>query len=116
VREPLEQARDIDAAVLDAARREAPAWKQRIGSLFAVVDVIALPTLGGLPPLLSGPRPDSRAFCAPINLAGLPALALPAPLVGGGPIPASIQLVGRPGSEELLCATGLVVEAAAHSL
>jgi amidase len=47
----------------------------------------------------------------PVNLAGLPALALPAPT--GGPLPASVQLVGPRGSEPLLLATGAVLEAAA---
>jgi amidase len=46
----------------------------------------------------------------PVNLAGVPALALPVP--SRGPLPASLQLIGPAGSEELLLATGLVLEAA----
>ena len=47
----------------------------------------------------------------PANLAGLPALALPVP---GGPagLPASLQLIGPPGSEEQLIWLGHVIEAA----
>jgi amidase len=43
-----------------------------------------------------------------VNLAGLPALALPVP--AGHPLPASLQLVGPAGSEERLLATGAVLE------
>ena len=45
-----------------------------------------------------------------MNLAGVPALALPVP--ARGPLPASIQLVSAPGTEERLLAAGVVVEAA----
>jgi amidase len=45
-----------------------------------------------------------------VNLAGLPALALPVP--AGGPLPASIQLIGPPGGEERLLAAGAVLEQA----
>jgi len=47
----------------------------------------------------------------PANLAGLPALALPVP---GGParLPASLQLIGPPGSEEQLLSLGRLIEAA----
>jgi Asp-tRNA(Asn)/Glu-tRNA(Gln) amidotransferase A subunit family amidase len=47
----------------------------------------------------------------PINLAGLPALALPAPT--GGRLPAGLQLVGPWGGEELVVATGTILESAA---
>jgi Asp-tRNA(Asn)/Glu-tRNA(Gln) amidotransferase A subunit family amidase len=40
----------------------------------------------------------------------VPALALPVP--AGGPLPASIQLVGPAGSEESLLAAGVVLEQA----
>ena len=45
------------------------------------------------------------------NVTGLPALALPVP-TGGGGLPASLQLLGPHGGEELLVATGRLVEAA----
>jgi Asp-tRNA(Asn)/Glu-tRNA(Gln) amidotransferase A subunit family amidase len=48
-----------------------------------------------------------------VSLAGHPALALPAPT--GGHLPASIQLTAPDGAEDLLCATGAVLEAAAAS-
>jgi Asp-tRNA(Asn)/Glu-tRNA(Gln) amidotransferase A subunit family amidase len=51
-----------------------------------------------------------RGLTSPVNLAGVPALALPVP--AGGPLPASIQLVGPPGGEESLLAAGAVLEQA----
>jgi amidase len=51
-----------------------------------------------------------RGLTSPVNLAGVPALALPVP--AGGPLPASIQLVGPAGSEESLLAAGAVLERA----
>jgi Asp-tRNA(Asn)/Glu-tRNA(Gln) amidotransferase A subunit family amidase len=42
----------------------------------------------------------------PVNLAGFPAIALPLP--GGR----SVQLIGPPNSETLLCATAAVLETA----
>ncbi|MBC7677866.1 MAG: hypothetical protein H7233_02590, partial [Pseudorhodobacter sp.] len=46
----------------------------------------------------------------PVNLAGVPAVSVPVPRRDGPP--ASLQLIGAPGSEEVLLATALVVEQA----
>jgi amidase len=51
------------------------------------------------------------AFTPLANVTGLPALPLPVP-VAGGSFPASLQLLGPHGGEELLVATGAVVEQA----
>ena len=51
-----------------------------------------------------------RGLTSPINLAGVPALALPVPT--GGPLPASIQLIGPAGGEESLLAAGAILEQA----
>ena len=78
--------------------------------------MLALPTLLGFPPLLEDA--DSMAGIrgpnAAVNLAGFPALALPVP--SGGPLPASLQLVGSAGGEERLLVAGAVAEEAAASL
>jgi len=47
----------------------------------------------------------------PFNLLGWPVLALPCGLAEQG-LPASVQLVGRPGSDGLVLATGARLEAA----
>jgi amidase len=73
--------------------------------------VVAMPTLLGAPPLIGGPRIPLTLLTMPVNLVGLPALALPVP---GGPagLPASLQLIGRPGGEEQLLALAHFVETA----
>jgi len=50
-------------------------------------------------------------FTFPFNLLGWPALALPCGPAEDG-LPASVQLVGRPGDDELVLAAGLSLEAA----
>ncbi|HEY9555886.1 MAG TPA: hypothetical protein VIR58_04080, partial [Acidimicrobiales bacterium] len=89
-------------------------WRAELAAAFARTPVLAWPTLRTLAPPLDGPTPDTRTTNVPVNLAGHPALALPAPT--GGHLPASVQLVGPDASEDLLCATALVLEAAASSL
>ena len=110
----LEQGRSIPAAELAAARAHARRWRHELATVFAGVEVLALPTLPVLATRLDEPPPDSRFTNVPVNLAGLPALALPAPT--DGPLPASVQLVGPRGCEPLLLATGAVLEAAALTL
>jgi amidase len=51
------------------------------------------------------------SLTSPFNAAGTPATAQPIPAQGSA-LPASLQLVGPAGGEELLVATAKVVEAA----
>ena len=76
------------------------------------MELLAAPTLLGFAPLLedAASMPRIRGLTAPVNTAGLPALALPVP--ARGPMPASVQLIGPPGSEDRLLAAGLVLEQA----
>ena len=118
LRQRLEQGRAIPAAALLAARTRGRRWRDELAIVFGGVGVLALPTLPVLPTRLDEPPPDTRTTNVPVSLAGLPALALPAPTRRGGtgPLPASVQLVGPAYSEALLLATGALVEAAALSL
>ena len=100
------------------ARAAADALTASFVSVFGRVEVLALPTLPILPPRLDDPEVGTSAMVMKVaghtplaNVTGLPALALPVP-TGGGGLPASLQLMGRHGGEELLVATGRVVEAA----
>jgi amidase len=92
----------------ELARAEATKarWIVEISSALTTYDVIALPVLRDAPAPLSDPTQmyDLR-LTLPVNLAGLPAVAMPVPRRDGPP--ASLQLVGRLGSEELLLATAL---------
>ncbi|MFK3981374.1 amidase [Micromonospora sp. NPDC050397] len=107
----------VSADALAEALAARGAWQREVTELFDEVELLALPTLVAPPPSLT----DFVGFpltqlTAPINLAGVPALALPVPQSGssvaGAVVPPSLQLVGPVNGEELLCATGLLVERA----
>lgn len=114
VRDRLEQGRAVPAARHRGGLAHRRAWRAELAAAFERAPVLAWPTLPMLPPALEDPVPDTRRTNIGVNLAGHPALALPAPT--GGPLPASVQLVGPDDSEALLCATGLLLEAAAGTL
>jgi amidase len=111
VRGGIRAGRDVGTDQLAAARSARVVWRRRMTDLFTGAELVALPTLVGPPPLLQ--RTEGyliTRLTAPMNLAGLPALAVPVP--SGGPVPASLQLVGPPYREDLLCATGTAIERA----
>jgi amidase len=101
------------AEELALAHAVAARWNAELAVAWSRVEVLALPTL------LDFPAPLDRAesmmnirATLPINLAGVPALALPVPTAT---LPASLQLVGRAGTEERLIALGRRIEAAVVS-
>lgn len=114
VRERLEEGRGVSSGALRAALTHKIAWQAELAAAFTRAPVLAWPTLAMFPTRLDAPAPNTRRTNIGVNLAGHPALALPAPT--GGPLPASIQLVGPDHCEPLLCATALVIEAAASTL
>ena len=98
-----------DRARLSADRT---AWRSEVGRALGRGGLIALPTLSDFAPLLEEAfRMYELRQTHPVNLAGLPALALPVPTGHG--LPGSLQLIGPHGSEEQLLAAGLRLEAAA---
>jgi amidase len=112
----LREASQITPAAIAAAQEEAARWRATLSSLWDQVELLALPTLLGFPPVLGNAREmvRIRGLTSPVNLAGLPALALPVP--AGGPLPASVQLIGPAGAEDRLLAAGAVLEQAVHDL
>jgi aspartyl-tRNA(Asn)/glutamyl-tRNA(Gln) amidotransferase subunit A len=69
------------------------------------VDLLAIPGHHCTAPRIdaNGSRLDpstSLQFVMPLNVAGAPALAIPAGVIGGLPI--SLQLAGAPGAESLV--------------
>jgi amidase len=82
--------------------------KAMFRSLLADFPVLVLPTLAAQPPLLGQRGFPLTLLTAPVNLAGLAALALPVPAKGG--VIASLQVIGA--EEETVLAFGRVVEAA----
>ncbi|PZS19800.1 MAG: amidase [Acidimicrobiales bacterium] len=105
----LEEGRRVGPAQLEEARAFQAGWKAAFLELLTTVELVALPTMTRFPPLLEDAGRVSLAIATrPVNLAGLPALAVPVP--SHGRLPASLQLIGPPDAEELLLAAGLVVE------
>jgi len=67
-------------------------------------DALLLPTAPQRAFAHGTPAPADQAdFCAPANIAGLPAIAFPWPAADGG-LPCSMQLIGRPHEEARLVA------------
>jgi amidase len=112
VRERLLTAATITGAQVAAAQATTEAWKATLEGLWRQVDLLAAPTLLGFPPLLEDARSmyGYRGLNSAVNVAGLPALALPVP--SAGPVPASLQLIGPANSEDRLLAAGAVIERA----
>jgi amidase len=108
----LETGARVTAGQIAAGQAFRPRWRAQWEGLFTQLDAVALPTMGFFAPALSDERmyPFTQ-FTVPVNLAGLPALALPVP--SEYRLPASLQLVGPMGSEEQLLAYGAVLEEAA---
>jgi amidase len=116
VRDRLEHARAITPAQVMTAEAVIAVWRETLDNLWRRVDMLAAPSLLGLPPLLDDADAlwKLRALTSPVNTAGVPALALPVTVPGQdiGPIPASVQLIGPRNSEERLLAAGARLEEA----
>ena len=109
----LPEAAAVTAGQVAAANRTRASVREWFSGLQARHPFLALPTLVGAPPLIGERgRIPLTLLTMPANLAGLPALALPVP---GGPagLPASLQLIGPPGSEEQLITLARRIETAA---
>jgi amidase len=122
VRDRLRRGGEISDARLSAARRLNTRWKAALDSIWSRVELLAVPTLLGFPPLIDDAQTifSIRGVTTPVNAAGLPAVALPVPAQGGpraanGPLPASLQLIGPARSEDRLLAAGAVLERAVSS-
>jgi amidase len=108
----LDAGRQVTPEAVTAAAAARAHWRARLTALFARFDLLVTPTLSILPPRLASADELLEArYTLPVNLAGVPALALPVPARGS--LPASLQLVSAWGSEERLLAAGAAVEAAA---
>jgi len=114
VRARLESGSLAPPDAVDAAWTRRSEWVGTLESMFEEVDMVVTPTLTIFPPHLDDGGELLVARCTlPVNLAGVPAVALPVPTDGG--LPASIQLIGPMGSEERLLASARVLETAIAS-
>jgi amidase len=114
VRGRLELGGSFDGDTVEAAWQVQRAWKETLERTFTEVDFLVTPTLSIFPPHLEDGDDLLVSRCTlPVNLAGVPALSLPVPT--GGPLPASMQLIGPAHSEERLLAAGRLLEDALTS-
>lgn len=104
---------DADAAAAALRRDE---YRERVATAIEGFDLVVTPTLpcvaprvgeGGIGDLDVREDVVSRTF--PVNALGWPALALPCGAAEDG-LPASIQLVGRPGADALVLGVGALLE------
>ncbi|WP_020653898.1 amidase [Massilia niastensis] len=95
------------------------AFIDQVDRALADVDALVLPTLPSLPPTLAEAEAGHAiiglsALVRPFNLSGHPALSFPVPVPashrGNGALKAGLQLVGRKGEDERLCALALHLE------
>jgi len=108
IRTRLDRAARIRPSALDWALEFQAAWAAELGSILDTVDVIAVPTLFGPPPRSAGPQYSLNRLTSPVNLAGLPAIAIPLTLNGSAPV--SLQLIARAHGEGRAMAAGSVFE------
>jgi Asp-tRNA(Asn)/Glu-tRNA(Gln) amidotransferase A subunit family amidase len=100
-----------DTFRLDAARSVQSKWSRRLAAAVDRFGVIVSPTIEALPPTMDVVKDGAirlSRFTSPVNLSGLPALALPIPSSG---LPSNMQFIGPADGEALLVATAAVVEA-----
>jgi amidase len=114
------QAADAFRPAAAEARQAIASWRARFDALIGRVELLALPTIPVEPPRIDSLTPESLAatvieissFATVFNAAGAPCTAQPVRTEGSRRVPASLQLVGPRGGEELLLATARVVETA----
>jgi aspartyl-tRNA(Asn)/glutamyl-tRNA(Gln) amidotransferase subunit A len=110
VRSCLEVSRDDARAARDARER----YRQQALDALDGVDLLLTPTLPILAPAVEAPdreiRESMTLMTHGFNALGWPAIALPCP--SGESVPASVQLVGRPGDDALVLAAAQLLELA----
>jgi amidase len=115
----VEQGRALSARELAEALSALTAFERRVIAGFAGFDAVLTPTLA-LPSRPNGWYDASDAernfeqqclyapFTSFVNVAGLPAITLPVHVADG--LPVGVQLIGRPGREDVLLSIGAQLE------
>ncbi len=103
----LTKAGQVSDDQLVQAERVRGEFTAELNEALEAVDIVALPTLAGLPPRLEDAGDLMKmlaltALCRPFNVSGHPALSVPVGEIDGAPV--SLQLVGRKGEDETLIA------------
>jgi aspartyl-tRNA(Asn)/glutamyl-tRNA(Gln) amidotransferase subunit A len=99
----------------DAGLRARETYRGQLAELFDGVDLIVTPTLPFVAPAAGQDERELRGKLTlltwPFNVVGAPALALPCGPAEDG-LPASVQIVGPPGTDALVLAAGELLERA----
>jgi aspartyl-tRNA(Asn)/glutamyl-tRNA(Gln) amidotransferase subunit A len=114
VRHKIERCLRVRDAEYEAGLRARESYRERCDELCAGLDLVLTPTLAIVAPLVEDALGDRlRATLTrltfPFNALGWPALALPCGAAGHG-LPASVQLIGRPGADARVLAAGAALE------
>jgi aspartyl-tRNA(Asn)/glutamyl-tRNA(Gln) amidotransferase subunit A len=114
IRPKIERCLAVSDGDVAAAAEERAAYERTALAALDGFDLLLTPTLGLVPPPADvdeiAVRESIIRFTYPFNLLGWPALALPCGPAEDG-LPASAQLVGRPGADALVLAAGARLEA-----
>ena len=101
----LRAGEQVPPSALDAARAQRAVFVDELRAIFAAnsIDALAIPTLPTPTPAIGDIANSAvTALTRLANISGSPALSIPAPMPGN--LPASLQLIGRPGDDAILCA------------
>jgi aspartyl-tRNA(Asn)/glutamyl-tRNA(Gln) amidotransferase subunit A len=113
VREKLVDCFEVTERQADASARTRELYRERCLELLEPFDLLVTPTLALVAPPIGLIGNDERGlltqFTYPFDVLGLPALALPCGPAEDG-LPASVQIVGRPGDDALVLAAGASLE------
>jgi amidase len=110
----LRAAANTKDADLDAAERIRRAFTDEVDRTLNDADVLILPTMPAFPVTIEAARAGTSVIAMsslirPFNLSGHPALTLPVP-VEGSTLKAGLQIVGRKGGDETVCAVAAHIE------
>lgn len=113
VRTKIERCLQMPDERVEQAERARVDYRERWAEATDGLDLVITPTLGFVAPRLPVDDLEIREatirLTFPINALGRPALALPCGPAEDG-LPASIQLIGRPGDDALVLAAGAALE------
>jgi aspartyl-tRNA(Asn)/glutamyl-tRNA(Gln) amidotransferase subunit A len=113
VRTKIERCLRMSDERVEQAEQARAAYRERWAEETDGLDLVVTPTLGFVAPPLPVDDLEIREatirLTFPINALGWPALALPCGPAEDG-LPASVQLVGRPGDDALVLAAGAALE------